>query len=369
MKNRRFTALLLALSMVCALALPVSAATDPQLSYTQSGSSARLTLKSLGNDSIYGVQLELELEGSYPSAAFTPTASTAYAPPCRCVAGEKSTQVTVYLTDRSPLNQNGALDLGTLTLPASFSLPTTATVTLLDRDLKPLHERLSISVSRQSTGGGGGGSGSSRPTNPTPTPTPTPEPEPDPAALPFTDVKESDWFYQEVKYAYDQGMMNGTAADTFAPSLPTSRAMIVTILYRLADSPAAQAHAFPDVAPAQYYASPVGWAAGQSIVNGYEDGTFRPDGLLTREQLAAILYRYSRAMGYDTTQRGVLTGFTDVASISPYAVEPLSWAVGTGLLTGMGDGSIAPGGYATRAQVATILARFCKTIAAPARGI
>lgn len=368
MKNRPFIALFLALALVCALLVPAAAAGDPSLRYTQSGSSAHLTLKDLGDDSVYGAQLELTLDGVFQSASFAPSASTAYAPPCRCEAGEKTTQVTVYLTDRAPLNKSGSLDLGTLTLPGSFTLPDTAVLTLLDRDLKPLCEGLSIGVSRQSTGGSGSGGGSRPRPTPTPDPEPTPTPQPEPA-LPFGDVTEKDWFYNEVKYVYDQGMMKGTGDGSFAPATPTSRAMLVTILYRLAGSPAALAPTFPDVAAGQYYAYPVGWAAGQSIVNGYEDGSFRPDGLLTREQLAAILHRYSRAMGYSVAQRGDLTGFTDAAAISPYAAEPMSWAVGAGLLTGMGDGTIAPGGYATRAQVATILARFCKSVAAPPQGL
>lgn len=370
-KHRRLTALVLVLALVCALVLP-AAATAPKLTYTQSGSTARLKLQNMGQESIYGVQLELTLAGKYDSASFTPASATAYSPRCTCVVGDASTEVTVYLTDRSPLNKDGVLDMGSLTLPASFSLPEQAGLTLLDRDLKPLAEDpQTIDVSRQSTGGGTGssGGGSSRPT-PTPTPTPTPSPSPSPApALPFDDVGEKDWFFNEVKYVYDKGMMNGTASDAFAPNAPTSRAMLVTILYRLAGSPAAQAPAFPDVSPTQYYAYPVGWAAGQSIVNGYEDGRFLPDGLLTREQLAAILYRYSRAMGYNTAARGSLTGFTDSAKISPYAAEPMSWAVGAGLLSGMGDGTVDPQGQATRAQVATILTRFCKSFVDVPHGI
>ena len=123
------------------------------------------------------------------------------------------------------------------------------------------------------------------------------------------------------------------------------------------------------MAPGQYYAYPVGWAAQQSIVNGYEDGRFLPDGLLTREQLAAILYRYARAMGYQTTARGSLAGFTDSGSISSYAAEPMSWAVGVGLLSGMGDGTVNPQGQATRAQVAAILTRFCKAYVDVSQGI
>ena len=186
---------------------------------------------------------------------------------------------------------------------------------------------------------------------------------------PFTDVAEGAWYFDSVKYVHSEGMMVGTSATKFSPDATTTRSMIVTILYRLAGSPPAQTPTFSDVPAGQYYTYPVGWAAGQSIVNGYETGQFQPSGLLTREQLAAILYRYSRSMGYNTAQRGDLTGFADCSAISPYAVEPLSWAVGAGLLSGMGDGTISPGGQATRAQVAAILARFCKTFVDAPQGI
>lgn len=372
-KHRSLTALALVFALFCALAVPVGAALVPKLTYTQSGRTVKLTLQNLGEESVYGVQLHLTLAGSYTSATLAPSSSTAYAPPCTCSAAGTSTEVTVYLTDQSPLNSKGSLELGSLTLPSAFTMPEAATLTLLDRDLKPLYGDLSISVSRQSTSSGGSGSGGGGGiTWPTPTPTPTPAPSPEPTPtppVPFTDVGENDWYFDAVKYVYDAGMMNGTGDSLFSPSLPTSRAMVVTVLYRLAGVPAAQAPTFPDVPTAAYYAYPVGWAAGQSIVTGFEDGSFRPDGLLTREQLATILYRYSRAMGYSTSARGALTGFSDHASISSYAVEPLSWAVGTGLLTGMEDGTISPGAQATRAQVATILTRFCKNVVDPPRGI
>lgn len=363
-KFRRWTALVLCLALLGAFLLPAGAVSAPKLTYTQSGSALRLKLQDLGQESIYGVQLELTVEGACASATLTPADSAAYAPPCTCVAGDGSTQVTVYLTGQAALNKSGSLDLGTLALPSALSLSDTAVLTLLDRDLKPIAEEQAVAVSRQSSGGSHTG-GSSRP-SPTPTPTPEPEPEPEPEpALPFADVAEKDWFYNEVKYVYDKGMMNGVSGDSFAPGASTSRAMIVTVLYRLAGSPPAQAPTFPDVPMGQYYAYPVGWAAQQSIVTGYETGLFQPDGLLTREQFATILYRYARAMGYNTAARGDLTAFTDLSSISPYAGEAMAWAVGAGLLSGMGDGTVNPQGTATRAQMATILTRFCKTFVEP----
>lgn len=366
-RYRRFAALALCLALLGAFLLPAGAASAPKLTYTQSGSALRLKLQGLGQESVYGVQLELALEGNCTSAALSPASATAYAPPCGCEAGEERSLVTLYLTDQAALNKNGVLDLGTLTLSAPLSPSDSATVTLLGHDLQPLAEAMTISVARQSsTSSSGGGSRPSQKPEPEPSPEPLPEPEPE---LPFADVAETDWFYQEVKYVYDQGMMNGTAAQSFTPNAPTSRAMLVTVLYRLSGAPSAGVPAFPDVPAGQYYADAVGWAAQQAIVNGYENGLFVPDGLLTREQLATILYRYARAMGYNTSARGELSGFADRATISSYAVDAIAWAVGTGLLSGMGDGAIAPQGQATRAQLAAVLTRFCKAFVDVPQGI
>lgn len=374
MKKHRLTALALMCALTLATVLPAAwAAAQPSLSYTQSGSTVQLTLRDLDGESVYGVQLELMLAGEHTSATFTPSAATAYAPPCYRATSGDSTLVTIYLTDRTPLNSGKTLTLGSLTLSTTFTMPAAATVTLLNRDLQPMADRLAVAVSRQSvsTGvnsGGGGGGGYSNPNQtaqPSPTPDVTPEPTetPAPAGMSFVDVEPDDWFYNEVKYVYDRGMMNGTGDGAFSPNEPTSRAMIVTILYRLAGSPDALAPSFPDVPDGQYYTAAVGWAAQHGIVTGYDTGLFQPDGRLTREQLAAILYRYSQAMGYSTARRGSLTQFDDYADVSPYAWEPMSWAVGVELLSGMGDGTVAPTGQATRAQVATILARYCKNVA------
>ena len=334
-RYRRFAALALCLALMGAFLLPAGAASAPKLTYTQSGSALRLKLQGLGQESVYGVQLELALEGNCTSAALSPASATAYAPPCGCEAGEERSLVTLYLTDQAALNKNGVLDLGTLTLSAPLS-PSDS------------------------------GSRPSQKPEPEPSPEPLPEPEPE---LPFDDVAEADWFYDEVKYVYDQGMMNGTTAQSFTPNAPTSRAMLVTVLYRLSGAPSAGVPAFPDVPAGQYYADAVGWAAQQAIVNGYENGLFVPDGLLTREQLATILYRYARAMGYNTSARGELNGFADRAAISSYASDAIAWAVGTGLLSGMGDGTISPQGQATRAQLAAVLTRFCKAFVDVPQGI
>lgn len=179
--------------------------------------------------------------------------------------------------------------------------------------------------------------------------------------MPFTDVNENDWFYDAVKYAYENGLMSGTALDTFSPDTNTTRGMIVSILYRLEGSPAVtERAAFTDVESGQYYADAVAWAAANGIVSGYDAFTFGPNDNITREQMASILYRYAQYKGIDTSAAGNLAAFSDNASISAYARTAISWAVGEGLVSGMGDGTLAPQGQATRAQVASILMRFAQ---------
>ena len=177
--------------------------------------------------------------------------------------------------------------------------------------------------------------------------------------LPFTDVNETDWFHDAVRYVYDNGLMDGVGDGQFAPNATTNRAMVVTILYRLAGEPAVSGDAaFTDVAAGLWYTDAVAWAAQKGIVNGISETEFAPAGDLTREQLATILYRYAESMGYDVSAQADLSGFPDAGDIQDYATEALSWAVAEGLLQGFEDDSLRPGGTATRAQIATILMRF-----------
>ncbi len=173
--------------------------------------------------------------------------------------------------------------------------------------------------------------------------------------LPFTDVPVGAWYRDAVQYVYDHGIMNGTATDKFSPELSTTRGMIVTVLHRMEAEPTATGENFSDVAADRYYAMPVAWASSMGIVNGYGNSKFGPDDPITREQLAAILYRYSGVMGLSTSTRGDLSAFTDSANISAYATEAMSWAVGMGLIFSVGDGLLAPTANATRAQVAMSL--------------
>lgn len=184
----------------------------------------------------------------------------------------------------------------------------------------------------------------------------------EPAELPFGDVKTSDWFYDPVKYVYDQGLMTGTSATEFAPDLTTTRGMIVSILHRLEGGPVVENDVFSDVSGDAWYGQSVAWAASVGVVNGFEDGTFRPNDPITREQMAAILYNYSQYKGYDVSARADLARYSDAASVSNWATEVLSWANAEGLVNGMTTTTLDPQASATRAQVATILMRYTQMI-------
>lgn len=179
----------------------------------------------------------------------------------------------------------------------------------------------------------------------------------------FTDVHTNDWFANAVQYMLDNGMMNGVTDTTFAPNTTTTRSMIVTILYRLEGEPDAAASSFTDVAANMYYADAVAWAQANSIVTGITETTFAPDQSITREQMAAILYRYAQYKGYDVTASNDLSSYTDAPQISEYAITAMQWANVEGLITGNTNTTINPKGNATRAEVATILMRFCENIA------
>lgn len=180
------------------------------------------------------------------------------------------------------------------------------------------------------------------------------------SGLPFKDVKTADWFYNDVKYVYEKGMMAGTAADVFAPNATTTRAMIVTILYRLEGSPAViGTSAFVDVPAGQWYTDAVNWAAANQIVKGTSATTFAPNDSITREQMAAILYRYAQYKGYDVTKKADLSGYSDNGQVSAYAKDALAWANAAKLINGVTNTTLAPQGNATRAQVSAILHRFC----------
>ena len=365
--RRTFCTLLSILTVLSCAAPAAWGASAPSVTYRNGSGGAILSVSGV-NGGVYGAQLTITVPGSCPNPSFTPAGKDVYSPGCTVEKIGGSTKITIYLTADNPMNSGASLSLGTLNL-GGVSLPSSGELKLLDRGLNASTDA-TVSLRPVSTGGSSG-SGGSRPsggkddkddkddTNS------KPEEKPDytDVVLPFSDASRGDWYYTAVQFVYANHMMSGTAGDSFSPNTPTTRGMIVTILHRLEGSPTGGSKVFPDVDQSLYYAAPIAWASSQGLVNGYDTGGFGPEDAITRQQLAAILYRYAESKGYDTSARGSLDGFRDAATVNAYAVEPIRWAVGTGLISGMDDGTISPTGRATRAQVATILMRFCENVA------
>ena len=180
-----------------------------------------------------------------------------------------------------------------------------------------------------------------------------------PMLLPFDDVNDRDWFYTPVAWAYDNGLMTGTSATTFAPNTNTTRAMIVAILHRLENAPVSSDEAvFDDIPDDAWYIDAVHWAESVGIIAGYGAKQFGPNDDITREQVAAILCNYAAWKGMDTSADGDLSGYSDTTQISPWATDAVRWAAAEGLLKGVAKDLLAPQDPATRAQIAAILQRF-----------
>lgn len=182
--------------------------------------------------------------------------------------------------------------------------------------------------------------------------------QPGASASQFTDLTSGSWYYDGVRCALENGLMTGTAARTFAPDRPVTRAMLVTILWRLAGEPYGRVSPFEDVLPGSWYAQAVSWAYDKGIVTGVTATSFQPGAPVTREQLCAILCRYAALTGKNTAASASLDAFTDRAQVSAYAEASVRWALQAGLLTGVGGGRLAPRSGATRAQLAVLLQRF-----------
>ena len=195
--------------------------------------------------------------------------------------------------------------------------------------------------------------------------TPSTPAEPAAPELPFTDVTTDHPFYEDIKYVYEKGLMQGVSEDIFQSATTTTRGMIATILYRMEGEPAVKnASSFKDVADGMFYSNAVAWAAANGIVNGYADGTFQPDQTISREQMAAILYRYAQYKGCDVSvgEDTNILSYTDAAQVAEYAIPAFQWAVGAGIINGTTASTLSPKGSATRGQVAAILHRYCEWI-------
>ena len=183
-------------------------------------------------------------------------------------------------------------------------------------------------------------------------------------SAPFTDVDTAKWYHPSVDYVLTHKIMNGVSSRAFAPNANLTRGMLVQILYNLEGKPKGTAANFPDVQADAWYAEAVGWAAANKVVTGYVDGTFRPNDAVTREQAAAILYRYAQSKGIDVSvgENTNILSYADVGQASEYAIPALQWAVGAGVLNGKNDSRLAPTGTATRAEIAAIMQRWCENI-------
>ena len=181
-----------------------------------------------------------------------------------------------------------------------------------------------------------------------------------PKYMPFTDVLQGAWYYDDVFYCYDNGLMDGVDTYTFAPNQSITRGMIVAILWRNEGRPYAVGDGFKDVAKGMYYTDAVKWAVSKGIVKGYGDGTFRPDEPVSLEELAAIMFRYAAHKNLDTTARGGLSVYNDSDEIAQWAKSAMSWAEAYNMIDGIVGGRLKPAGAATRAQAAAMLARLPK---------
>lgn len=179
---------------------------------------------------------------------------------------------------------------------------------------------------------------------------------------PFADVSDTEEEQAAITYVYGKGLMNGTSDTTFEPETETSRAMLITILHRLDGQPAPENRPdFADVPAGDWYSDAVGWAVEKGIIVGFEDNTFRPEELLTKEHLTTILYRYADYKGYDVTQREALSDYIDRDAVGAYAVEALGWAKAKGLLN-MEERMLLPGERVRRRRVADMVMQFCENV-------
>lgn len=419
---RRIKALLAGLTALCLLcALPVTAAawdSAPRLVLQEEEQQLLLTLEGL-DDQIFGIQLELVLEGDCPDAVFTPEVPDAYSPDCRVEADREETTVTIYMSaGNDPLNRGRRLFLGYLEPGGDYALPDRADLILLDRDLQSHSEAIRTGEDFWEEDDGDGyrirvndpdhGTLRVRPSAAEEGEIVTVTVSPDPgyeledltvlsgrrtlrltdrddgrysftmpdgpvdveaffrlqadALLPFIDVPADFWCYDEIQYVYSRGLIDGFSPIVFNPDGPTTRGTIVTMLYRMEGAPAAGSARFTDVPPGAYCEAAVAWASANGIVTGYDDGSFRPDAPITRQQLAAFLYRCAVYKGLDTSARADLSGYADAGWIAAYATEAISWTNAEGLINGSTPTTLSPTGTATRAHASVILTRFARNI-------
>lgn len=380
-------------------------AAEISLSFNKQGTTAAVQLLDAGTDR-YAAEVTFAL--SNPQSVQFQGKAESYAVTIDSDAGT----VTLYAASSKPLTvSNGALDLGTLTVAAGAEVGGSGTAIVLDQSLNRFtYADAAVTVTQDSSDGGSSSGGSSS-ADRTPsvsvnggggkvkaandgsvTITPdagyriakilvngkevavstrltglkasdvvvvTFEKEEAGQEIAFTDVDPGMWYADAVQFVVSKNLFQGMSATEFGPNVTMSRAMLVTVLYRMSGETAKSSSVFTDVKPGDWYAEAVSWARENGIVQGVTDTTFAPNGAVTREQMATILCRYAQRQGtVQEADASVLSAFTDASSVSSYAVPTMSWAVQEGLLSGVGNQTLAPGGYATRAQVSVILQRF-----------
>ncbi len=258
-------------------------------------------------------------------------------------------------------DENGVYT-GSTTAPAGSGLRTLVFILSADNcDVRRMD--VTVTLTESGTGGSTGGTGGgTRPVTP-------PEEDLNDPDVPladrpqiFEDVKDSDWFYDAAQFVAQKGLMRGVSETEFKPEMNTTRGMIVTILYRMENEPEVEPTKFLDVSQTAWYGNAAAWGEKTGIAKGMSDGNFYAMNDVTREQLAAFLFRFAEYRGYDVTARGDLTAFSDGGSVSSWAEDAMSWAVATGLIKGKGAAGLDPTSTATRGEVATILMRFCQTV-------
>ncbi len=351
MRKVPFLSLIVALALAFPLTLPAAAAqAAPKLvlSSTQESASQEVGLSGLPQNS-QSLQITLTLSQNTP-CTFQPDRGLDLSR-VHTALSQNGRAVTLYLTAKSGLlTSDGTLTLGTLSGGTAFTVEKASGLKVLDDSLAETLYPAVEGGAGSTDSGSGSDSGSSSGGG---------------SHTLFLDVAPGAWYYQAVEYVSREGLMAGVGASLFAPDLTTSRAMIVTILYRLEGTPQVdQASPFTDVEDSAWYAKAVTWANAQVIVTGYGGGHFGPEDTITREQMAAILYKYAQYKGQDTSKQADLSVYTDQGQVSAYARNAVSWAVAQGLISGTAPGVLSPGGSTTRAQAAVILTAFSKGLTA-----
>lgn len=183
----------------------------------------------------------------------------------------------------------------------------------------------------------------------------------DTKASEYSDVSIDDWYYKDVQYVSEKGLMTGTGDKLFSPEEETTRGMAATILWRLEGSPEGDSMPFTDVMPDSYYFNAIKWGYKNKILSGYDESTFAPDDTVTREQLCTLIYRYAEYKGMDVSSQEDLNNFKDINQVSDYALLPFGWAYATGIITGTSNDTLSPLQNALRCEFAAIIHRFCET--------